>query len=90
MAHTKQQRKRNRQTVKVTTSKGQQRSALRTTVKKAEATIASGDKAGIVAAFKAAMSALAKGARKSVVSKGMAKRKTSRLAAKIAKASKTA
>ena len=88
MAHTAQQRKRIRQTSKVTAAKGAQRSAIRTTVKQAEAAVAKGDKQGIVASFKAAMSALAKGARKSIVTKGMAKRKTSRLAAKIAKASK--
>jgi small subunit ribosomal protein S20 len=88
MAHTNQQRKRIRQTSKITEAKGAQRSAIRSAVKQAEVAATTGDKTSVVAKFKAAMSALAKGARKSVITKGAAKRKTSRLAAKIAKASK--
>jgi small subunit ribosomal protein S20 len=85
MAHTNQQRKRIRQDAKLKASNTQAKSAIKTTVKKAEGTIKEGDKATIASVFKTAMSALARGAQKGFISKGAAKRKTSRLAARIAK-----
>lgn len=88
MAHTNQQRKRIRQDAKRNTANTAARSAVRSTVKKTEAVIAGGDKKSIAESFKTAMSALARSAQKGIVSKGMAKRKTSRLAARIAKAAK--
>lgn len=83
MAHTAQQRKRIRQDTARNTANTARRSKLKTTLKNFDAELAKGDKASIVATFKAAMSALAKSASKGIISKGAAARKTSRLAARI-------
>lgn len=83
MAHTKQQRKRIRQDSVRNAANTIVRSKLRSTVKQLETTVAAGKKDGVADAFKAAMSQLAKSARKGVISKGAAARKVSRLAARV-------
>ncbi len=85
MAHTAQQRKRVRQDTVRATANTAKRSAIKTAVKALEAALTKGDKTAVAATFKTAMSLLAKGARKGVISKGAAARKTSRLAARITK-----
>lgn len=84
MAHTRQQQKRVRQDVARNEVNTQQRSTIRTVVKAFEKAVAAGDKTVIADMFKKAMAALARGARKGLVTKGAAARKTSRMAAKIA------
>ena len=90
MAHTAQQQKRVRQDVARNITNTAKRSAIRTAVKNFEVALTKGDKTAIEASFKNAMSMLASGARKGIVSAGAASRKTSRLAAKLpgAKAAK--
>lgn len=83
MAHTRQQQKRVRQDIARNTTNTAKRSAIRTAVKTFEDALTKGDKGIIATAFKAAMSMLASGATKGIVSKGAAARKTSRLAARI-------
>lgn len=83
MAHTKQQRKRIRQDTVRNTANTAARTKLRGTVKTLETTISAGKKEGVADAFKAAMSQLAKSARKGIISKGAAARKVSRMAARI-------
>lgn len=85
MAHTAQQRKRIRQDATRNERNTAQVSAIRSAVKAFETSLTSGDKGVIAGAFKRAMSMLAKGARKGLVTKGAAARKTSRMAARIAK-----
>lgn len=85
MAHTNQQRKRVRQDTARNERNTSQLSAIRTAVKAFETSLTAGDKGVIATAFKKAMAMLAKGARKGLVSKGSAARKTSRLAARIGK-----
>lgn len=87
MAHTVQQRKRIRQTEKVNTAHTATRSKVGTLVKKFDAALTAAKPEGITAAFKAAMSALAKAAQKGAITPGAASRKTSRLAAKAKKVS---
>jgi small subunit ribosomal protein S20 len=84
MANTAQQRKRVRQDTARNERLVARRSRLRTFLKGFEQALASGKKDAIAAAFKTAMSELAKGAQKGAISKGAAARKTSRLAARIA------
>jgi small subunit ribosomal protein S20 len=84
MAHTAQQRKRIRQDTARNAANTSRRSKLKTTLKGFDAAVAKGDKEGIAAGFKAAMSALAKSASKGIISKSAAARKVSRLAARIA------
>lgn len=84
MAHSTQARKRIRQTEKRNAANTAMRTRIRTFVKRAEEAIKSGDKALIGNAFTAAMSELAKGARKGIVTKNAAARKVSRLAKRIA------
>lgn len=83
MAHTKQTKKRIRQTETRNEANRSLRSSIRTVVKKAEAAIASGDKSAIATSFKDAMSALARGAQKGAITKGSASRKVSRLSKRI-------
>lgn len=83
MAHTNQQRKRNRQSEKGYEANGARRSRVATFVKKFEEALKSGEKTSIAGAFKAAMSELSKAAQKGAVSKGAASRKVSRLAARM-------
>lgn len=88
MAHMKQQRKRIRQDKVKQTANAAKKSAVKSTVKKFETSVAKGDKKDIATGFKAAMSSLAKSARQGVMTKGAAARKISRLAAKIRNAAK--
>ncbi|MCP5405572.1 MAG: 30S ribosomal protein S20 [Pseudomonadaceae bacterium] len=83
MAHTAQQRKRIRQDNARQLHNTKQKSAIRTAVKAFEKSVTSDDRASIAAAFKSAMSALAQGVRKGLVTKNAAARKTSRMAARI-------
>ncbi|MFZ2587491.1 MAG: 30S ribosomal protein S20 [Alphaproteobacteria bacterium] len=83
MAHTRQQQKRVRQDIAINATNTTKRSAIRTAVKAFETALTAGDKTAIEASFKNAMSMLASGARKGIVTKGAAARKTSRLAARL-------
>jgi small subunit ribosomal protein S20 len=83
MANTAQQKKRVRQDIARNTHNTERKSRIRTFLKQFEAALAGGKKDAIAATFKKAMSELAKGARRGVISKGAAARKTSRLAARI-------
>ena len=85
MAHTAQQRKRVRQDTARNITNTAKRSAIRTAVKAFEEALTKGDKTAIQASFRNAMSMLASGARKGILTKGAASRKTSRLAARVAK-----
>jgi len=58
-------------------------SRMRTSVRKVEEAIASGDKAAAAAALKAAQPELMRAAQKGVVHKNTASRKVSRLAARV-------
>ncbi len=60
-----------------------QKSALRTSVKKVEVAVASGDVAAAKAALQAAQPMLARAGAKNLVNKKMAARKMSRLSAKV-------
>jgi small subunit ribosomal protein S20 len=88
MAHTAQQQKRVRQDVALNLTNTAKRSAIRTAVKAFETALTAGDKTAIEASFRNAMSMLASGARKGIVTAGAASRKTSRLAAKLPTAKK--
>ena len=83
MAHTNQQRKRIRQDSKRNTANTGLKSRIRTFVKKFETAVTGSDTVSIGDSFKAAMSELAKGARKGTISKGSAARKVSRMAARV-------
>lgn len=83
MAHTNQQRKRNRQTEKATTANVARRSRVSTFIKKFEDALKSADKSAIATSFKGAMAELSKAAQKGAITKGSASRKVSRLAARI-------
>ncbi len=83
MAHSKQAKKRILQTNKRTERHAADRSRMRTFVKNAETTIASGDKNAIPTAFKQAMKELHIAVRKGLLKKKTASRKISRLAARI-------
>jgi small subunit ribosomal protein S20 len=87
MAHTNQQRKRIRQTETANTANVARRSRVATMVKKFETAVTKAGPEQIAAAFKSAMSELAKAAQKGAITKGAAARKTSRLAAKAKKKS---
>lgn len=83
MAHTKQTKKRIRQTEVRNAANRAERTKIRSLVKKVETAIDAQDKKTIGTAFTAAMSALTRGAQKGIVTKGMAARKVSRLAKRI-------
>ncbi len=83
MANTIQARKRARQNEKRRAHNMTLRSKMRTVVRKAEATIATGDKKQAPEAFKSAMAALHKAAGKGLIKKTTAARKISRLAARV-------
>ncbi|MFN7163120.1 MAG: 30S ribosomal protein S20, partial [Pseudomonadota bacterium] len=80
-------RKRIRQTEKANTANVARRSRVATMIKKFETAVTKSGPEQIAAAFKSAMSELAKAGRKGAISKGAAARKTSRLAAKTKKKS---
>lgn len=83
MANTASARKRNRQTIKRTERNAARKSRMRTFVKKAEAAVASGDKAAAVAALRAAQPEMQRASGKGVVHKNTVARKLSRLSARI-------
>jgi small subunit ribosomal protein S20 len=85
MAHTTQQRKRIRQNETANTANVARRSRVATMVKKLETAIGKASPEHVMAAFKTAMSELAKAGQKGAITKGAAARKTSRLAAKVKK-----
>ncbi len=68
---------------KVNVRNSAQKSALRTSVKKVDQAIASGDVAAAKAALQAAQPMLARAGAKNLVNKKMAARKMSRLSAKV-------
>jgi len=83
MANIKSAKKRARQTVKRTLVNHTRLSRIRTSVKKVETAIASGDKAAARAAFEAAQPELHRGVTKGVLHRNTAARKLSRLSARI-------
>lgn len=87
MAHSKQAKKRVRQTTKTADVNRAKRTRMRTTVKAAETAITAGDKTTIASTFQAAMSELHKAAQRGLIKKNAAARKISRLAARIKQAS---
>jgi len=85
MANHKSAEKRIRQTATRTATNRKRTSIIRTTLKKVEAAIASGDKAAAQAALKEAQPTLMSGVSKGVVKLGTASRKMSRLSSRIKK-----
>ncbi len=83
MANTAGAKKRVRQTARKTAVNRDRRSRIRTSVKKVEEKIASGDKDAAQAALKAAQPELMRGVTKGIVHKNTAARKVSRLSARI-------
>lgn len=83
MAHHASAKKRIRQTIKRTSVNRMRVGALRTSLRKVEEAIASGDQAAAAAAFKAAQPLVARGAQKGVLHKNTAGRKLSRLSRRI-------
>jgi small subunit ribosomal protein S20 len=83
MANTKSAKKAARQMVRRTEVNKNRRSAVKTTVRKVEEAIASGDKNAAAAALKAAQPSLARTAQKGVMHKKTASRKVSRLSARV-------
>jgi small subunit ribosomal protein S20 len=83
MAHHKSAEKRIRQTPKRTLRNKARVSEIRTEVKKAEAAIASGDKAAAAAALKAAQPAMQRGVSKGVMHRNTVARKISRLTKRL-------
>lgn len=83
MANHASAKKRIRQTARRTDVNRARVGAIRTSVRKVEEAIASGDKAAAEQALKNAQPLLAKGGQLHVVSKNTAARKTSRLASRI-------
>ncbi len=85
MANHKSSEKRIRQTVKRTAVNRKRVSAIRSSLKKVEAAITSGDSAAAKAALKEAQPTLMSGVSKGVVKLGTASRKMSRLSSRIKK-----
>jgi small subunit ribosomal protein S20 len=83
MANTKSAKKAARQMVSRTEVNKNRRSAVKTTVRKVEEAIASGDKNAAAAALKAAQPSLARTAQKGVMHKKTASRKVSRLSSRV-------
>ena len=83
MANTKQARKRSRQARALNQHNTALRSRLRTAIKKIRKAIASGDKGGAAAEFRASTRVIDSIADKKVVHKNLAARNKSRLAAAI-------
>jgi small subunit ribosomal protein S20 len=83
MATHKSAEKRNRRAKRRTEINGARVSRIRTSVKKVETAIASGDKNAATAALKAAEPELMRGVNKGVVHKNTASRKVSRLSQRI-------
>jgi small subunit ribosomal protein S20 len=85
MANTKSARKATRQIARRTEINKARRSNLRSSVRKVEEAILSGDRAAATAALKAAEPVIMRAAQRGVVHKNNASRKVSRLAHRIAK-----
>ena len=83
MANHASAKKRIRQTARRTAVNGRRRSAVRTSIRKVEEAIAGGDQSAAREAFKAAEPEIARGARKGVIDRNTARRKLSRLSARI-------
>ncbi|MEA3405260.1 MAG: 30S ribosomal protein S20 [Pseudomonadota bacterium] len=83
MANSAQAAKRARQQEKSRQHNVSMRSAMRTTLKKVEVAIASGDQAAANAAFRVAQSSLDGMARKNIISKNKAARSKSRINTRI-------
>ena len=88
MANTKSARKATRKNARRTVINKARRSTLRTSVRKVEEAIASGDQNAALAAFKQAEPVIMRAAQRGVVHKNNASRKVSRLAHRIAKPAK--
>jgi len=88
MAQHKSAKKRIRQTARRTAVNRARLSKIRTSIKKVETAIASGDKAAAAAALREAQPVIQGSARKSVLHRNTAARKVSRLAARIKSLSK--
>lgn len=84
MANTSSAKKAARQTKRRTEINKSRRSAMRTEVRRVEEAIAAGDKAGALAALKAAEPVLVRTGQKGVVHKKTASRKVSRLTKRVA------
>lgn len=85
MANHKSAEKRARQTERRTLVNQKRKSRMRTSVRKVEEAIRSGDKGAAAVALRAAESEMAKGAGKGVIHRNTTARKTSRLAARVGK-----
>ena len=83
MANTKSARKAARQTFRRTAVNKTRRTRLRSSVRKVEEAIASGDKAAAAAALKDAEPMIARTAQKGVIHRKTASRKVSRLAKRV-------
>ena len=88
MANTKSARKATRVIARRTEVNKARRSVLRTSMRKVEEAIASGDKSAASAALKAAEPVIMRAVQRGVVHKNNANRKVSRLAHRIAKIGK--
>ena len=88
MANTKSAKKAVRKIARRTEVNKARRSRMRSTVRKAEEAIASGDRTAAIAAMKAAEPELMRAAQKGVVHKNAASRKISRLSSRIASLAK--
>ncbi len=83
MANTSSAKKATRKIARRAVSNHSRLSRMRTSVRKVEEAIASGDKAAAAAALKAAQPEMMRAASKGVVHKNTASRKVSRLAARV-------
>lgn len=88
MAQHKSAKKRIRQTARRTAVNRARLSKIRTSIKKVETAIASGDKAAAAVALREAQPVIQGSARKSVLHRNTAARKISRLAARVKSLSK--
>jgi len=88
MANTKSARKATRVIARRTEVNKARRSLLRSSVRKVEEAIQSGDRTAATAAFKAAEPVIMRAAQRGIVHKNNASRKVSRLAHRIAKLGK--
>ena len=83
MASHKSAEKRARQTERRTTVNTARRSRVRSSIKKVEEAIKSGDKATAAAALRDAQPEIQRGATKHIIAKNAAARRVSRLAARV-------
>lgn len=83
MANTKSAKKAARVSERRTAINKDRRSRIRTSIRKVEEAIASGDKPAAESALRAAQPEIMRGAQKGVMHKGTASRRVSRLSARI-------